>query len=275
MPELPEAETIRRELEQSVVGLRIIDVKVFEPRVLRMPAGDFERRLQGTTIVGADRRAKIIIVRLSSGDALLIHLKVTGSLLYVRAGTPAKGNVQVTFILENGFELRYRDPRLFGYLKLLSESEVSSSPELSRLGPEPLSDEFTPENFKEMIKRRSGSRIKALLLDQSFIAGIGNIYADEILFYARVHPARAAGALTNDEVARMYEGIRSILTKAIEERGSSIATYADLYGNEGNYVSFLKVYGKTGEPCPDGCPGTIIKIKVAGRGTHICPECQK
>jgi len=275
LPELPETETIRRELESAVVGQKIIDVEVLVPRVLRVPPDEFISRVKGTTITGADRRAKIIIVHLSSGEALLFHLMIAGSLLYLPSGISRKEKTQVVFKLENSYELRYRDFRLFGYIKLLEEGDVLKSPELSHLGPEPLSEEFTLDVFKEMLARRPRGNIKALLLDQSFIAGIGNIYVDEILFYGRIHPARPAGSLTDREVERIYEGMRSILTKAIEERGSSIATYVDLFGNKGNYHNFLKVYNQTGKPCPDGCAGTVIKIKVAGRGTHICPDCQK
>ncbi|HZD61034.1 MAG TPA: bifunctional DNA-formamidopyrimidine glycosylase/DNA-(apurinic or apyrimidinic site) lyase [Anaerolineae bacterium] len=275
MPELPETETIRRELGQSVVGLKIVDVEVPVSRILRMPADEFIRRVKGTVVAGANRRAKIIVLHLSSGEALLFHLMMAGSLLYMPAGIPRGKATQVIFILENGYELRYRDLRLFGYVKLLGEGDVLESPELRHLGPEPLSDEFTPTTLKEMLAKRPRGKVKALLLDQTFIAGIGNIYADEILFYAGVHPARPAGSLTNREIERIYEGVRSILAKAIEERGSSIASYVDLYGSKGNYTNFLKVYNRTGEPCPDGCTGVIVKIKVAGRGTHVCPDCQK
>lgn len=274
MPELPETETIKRELKESVVGLKIVDVKVLDPRVLSETADEFIRRVSGSDIIGADRRAKIIIIHLSSGEALLFHLKVTGSLLYMPADSP-RGKAQVVLVLQNGYELRFRDPRRFGYIKLIRGTDVFSSPELSHLGIEPLSDEFTPAVFADMLRGRPKSRIKALLVDQSFIAGIGNIYADEILFFARVHPLRQAGSLSNEDINRMYQGIRSILSKAIEERGTSIISYVDLYGNKGNYANFLKVYNQTGKPCPDGCGGTVVKTKVAGRGTHICPECQK
>lgn len=274
VPELPETETIKRELNESVAGLKLIDVEVLDPRVVRMTPDEFTRRVIGANIAGASRRAKIIIIHLSSREALLFHLKVTGSLLYMPADS-LRGSAQVIFVLENGYELRFRDPRRFGYVKLISEADVLDSPELSHLGIEPLSDEFTPAVFADMLKGRPKSRIKALLLNQSFIAGIGNIYADEILFFARVHPSREAGSLSDEDINRMYRGIRSILSKAIEERGTSIISYVDLYGDKGNYSNFLKVYNQSGKPCPDGCRGTVVKTKVAGRGTHICPDCQK
>jgi formamidopyrimidine-DNA glycosylase len=239
-----------------------------------MPAEEFERHVEGTTITGVGRRAKLLIVRLSSGDSLLFHLMIAGSIRYVPADYPDREKAQVIFSLDNGYEIRYRDPRKFGYVKLVS-GDIATAPELEHIGPEPLSSEFTIDRFKGMLKRRPNAKIKALLLDQSFIAGIGNIYADEILFHAGVLPTRPAGLLTGEETMRIYEGIRSILTKAIEEHGSSIATYVDIFGDKGNFVSFFKVYGRTGEPCVNSCPGEIKKTKVAGRGTHICPICQK
>ncbi|MCL6472626.1 MAG: bifunctional DNA-formamidopyrimidine glycosylase/DNA-(apurinic or apyrimidinic site) lyase [Firmicutes bacterium] len=275
MPELPETETIKRELEQTVIGLRITGVEVPVPMVLRVPVDEFKKQITGTIVTGAARRAKNIILHLSNNKAILFHLMISGTLLYLPADAPLKEKTQVIFRLNNGYELRYRDPRLFGYVKLLSESDISKAPELSHLGPEPLSEDFTFERFREMLKRRPRSRIKALLLDQSFIAGIGNIYADEILFYARVLPTRRAGTLTDEELKRMYEGMRSILTKAIEERGTSIISYVDLFGRKGNYKNFLKVHARAGKPCLNGCTGTVVKTEVAGRGTYYCPSCQK
>lgn len=275
MPELPETETIRRELEASVVGRRITGVEVPVERVLRMDARAFIRRVTGATITGAGRRAKIIILHLSTGDMLLFHLMMAGSMLYQPPSAPRREKTQVIFTLDNGYELRYRDFRLFGYVKLVSETDAAAGLEFARLGPEPLSDDFTFEVFSERLARRSRACIKALLLDQSFVAGIGNIYADEILFFARVHPLRRAGSLDAGETARLYEGIRAILARAIEERGSSFSLFVDLYDKPGNYHNMLKVYGQTGKSCPEGCPGVVEKIKVAGRGTHICTGCQK
>jgi len=275
LPELPETETIKRELEDTVVGLRITGVDIAVERVLRMDATEFARRVEGATITGAGRRAKIIMLHLSSGDTLLFHLMMAGSLLYRPAGIERKEKTQVVFVLDNGYELRYKDFRLFGYVKLLSGADVTQAPEFAHLGPEPLADDFTLEVFGERLARRPRACIKALLLDQSFVAGLGNIYVDEILFYARVHPLRRAGSLSAAESARMYEGIRSILTRAVAERGSSFSLFVDLFGNPGNYHNLLSVYGQTGKPCPGGCPGVVEKIKVAGRGTHICSHCQK
>jgi formamidopyrimidine-DNA glycosylase len=275
LPELPETETIKRELEDTVVGLRITAVDVPIERVLRMDATEFVRRIEGTTITGAGRRAKIIMLHLSSGETLLFHLMMAGSLLYQPVSMERKEKTQVVFVLENDYELRYKDFRLFGYVKLLARGDVAQAPEFAHLGPEPLADDFTLEVFRERLASRPRACIKALLLDQSFVAGLGNIYVDEILFYARVHPLRRAGTLTVAESARMYEGIRTILARAIAERGSSFSLFVDLFGNPGNYHNLLSVYGQTGKPCPGGCPGVVEKIKVAGRGTHICARCQK
>jgi formamidopyrimidine-DNA glycosylase len=275
MPELPEAETIRRQLEQTVVGRKIETVEVLVPRVLRTDQNTLEKELTGASIIGAARRGKNIVIQLSTGKAVLFHLMIAGSLLYKPVRSDTLRNTQVVLVLDNGYELRFRDPRKFGYVKLLDEPDVYRAPEFSHMGPEPLASEFTLDLFRKLIGERPRSRIKALLLDQSFISGIGNIYADEILFFARVHPERVAGSLTDDEIARMYKGIRSILPKAIEERGSSIASYVDLFGENGNYQSFHQVFNRAGQPCPAECGGILEKIKVAGRGTHICPNCQK
>lgn len=275
MPELPETETIKRELQNTVVGLKITGVETPVSVVVRAPLDEFKHKVVGTVITGADRRAKNIILHLSSGEALLFHLMISGTFLYLPMDAPKREKAQVIFELDNGYELRYRDPRLFGYIKLLKEGDITKSPELSHLGPEPLSGDFTLEKLKRMLRRRPRARIKALLLDQSFIAGIGNIYADEILFYARVLPTRPSGLLTDEEVKRMYEGMRKILTKAIEERGTSIISYVDLFGKKGNYTNFLKVHARAGKPCSNGCTGTVVKTEVAGRGTYYCPDCQK
>jgi formamidopyrimidine-DNA glycosylase len=275
VPELPEAETIKRQLEQTVVGHIIVRVEIPVPRVLHTDQEVLEAELAGVTIIGAARRGKNIVVQLSTGKAVLFHLMIAGSLLYKPVGSERLRNTQVVLVLDNDYELRFRDLRKFGYVKLLDEPDVLKAPEFSHMGPEPLSPEFTLDLFKELIDKRSRSKIKALLLDQSFIAGIWNIYADEILFFARVHPERAAGSLDEEEVTRIYDGIRSILPNAIEERGSSIASYVDLFGEPGKYSEFHEVFNRTGEPCPRSCGGKIEKTKVAGRGTHICSRCQK
>jgi formamidopyrimidine-DNA glycosylase len=275
MPELPEAETIRRQLERVVVGNRIESIEIPVPRVLRTDQGVLEDELVGANITRAFRRGKNVVLQLSTGKALLFHLMIAGSLLYKPVGSERLRNTQVIIVLSNGYELRFRDFRKFGYVKLLDEPDVFKAPEFSHMGPEPLSFDFTLDIFKGLIAKRPRSKIKALLLDQSFVAGIGNIYSDEILYFARVHPERIAGTLTGDEVEKIYEGIRTILPKAIEERGSSIASYVDLFGEPGNYSSFHKVFNRTGNPCPSECGGYVEKIKVAGRGTHICPRCQK
>lgn len=275
MPELPEAETIRRQLEQVVVGSRIEAIEIPVPRVLRTDEDVLKEELIGATVNGALRRGKSIVLTLSTGKAVLFHLMIAGSLLYKPIGSERLRGTQVIMVLSNGYELRFRDFRKFGYVKLLDEPDVFKAPEFSNIGPEPLSPGFTLDMFGELIKKRPRARIKALLLDQSFVAGIGNIYADEILFFAHVHPERIAVSLTDDEIAKMYKGIRAILHKAIEERGSSIANYIDLFGEPGNYSSFHKVFNRTGKSCSNDCGGFVEKIKVAGRGTHFCPRCQK
>ncbi|HEY3373759.1 MAG TPA: bifunctional DNA-formamidopyrimidine glycosylase/DNA-(apurinic or apyrimidinic site) lyase [Candidatus Aquicultor sp.] len=275
MPELPEVETIRRGLEDTVLGLKIVDVEVPVPKVLRAPPEEFIEQVKGTFIKGTGRRAKILIVYLSSDKALLFHFMMAGTLTYAPADAPGRDLAQVILTLSNGYELRYRDFRKFGYVMSVPQAGIMESPQFAHLGPEPLSDEFTLARFHEMLERRPQHKIKPLLMNQTFIAGIGNIYADETLFCARVHPERPAGTLTDEEIERMYGCIRSLLSKAIEQRGSSIANYTDAFGERGNFTNFFKVYNRTGEPCEERCGGTVVKIKVAGRGTHFCPRCQK
>lgn len=310
MPELPEAETISRQLKKKVIGLTIVDVEVLESKVIRIglsfnldeksfnnkPAfkaksklidkstdllrlsttvNTFISEIKGAKIEDVGRRGKAILIYLSNNNVLIIHLKIAGSLLYQREEEERLPKTQVVLKLNNGYELRFRDYRKFGFVKLAKVKNLSFEPELKELGAEPLDDSFTIEVFQNLLRKRLRSKIKALLLDQSFIAGIGNIYADEILFYARVMPDRLASDLKEEEVLRIHSGIKKILTKAIEERGSSIATYTDLMGSPGNFTNFLKVYGKAGKPCPNDCKGIIEKIKIAGRGTHFCRNCQK
>lgn len=274
LPELPEAETIRRGLEEVAIGLKIVNVEVPVSQVLRMPPEAFAARVTGATISKIGRRAKMVLIFLSTGETLLFHLMMSGSLLYMPADAPGREKAQVIFVLDNGHEIRYRDPRKFGYVKVLETDDISKAPELSHIGIEPLSDEFTLETFKSMLRKHPRVKVKALLLNQSFVAGIGNIYADEVLFYARVHPSRLAGTLSDEEIERLHEGIRKILAKSIELKGSTIATYSGALGERGTFPDLFKVYGRTGEPC-EGCGGTVSKIKVAGRGTHICLSCQK
>jgi formamidopyrimidine-DNA glycosylase len=201
---------------------------------------------------------------------LLIHLKMSGRLRVVQSDEPVDKHVHVVFELDNGMELRFQDVRKFGRVYLVDEvSEVTS-----RLGPEPLSDEFTLDLFRLLLERRSG-RLKSLLLNQEFLAGLGNIYADEALFAARLHPLRKADTLTPEEQEDLYHAIRTVLERAIASRGTTLTDggYTDIEGQKGAYQDRLAVYGQTGEPCPQ-CETPIQRIVLGGRSSHFCPHCQ-
>ena len=270
MPELPEVETVARDLQQSLVGRTITSVTVRWPRTIAYPAVDeFEEALVGRQVMSAGRRGKYVILGLSQGY-LLIHLKMSGRLRIVSAYEPLDKHTHTIFDLDNGRQLRFRDVRKFGRAYLVDDPvQVTAG-----LGPEPLAQELTVEDFSRLLARRSG-RLKSLLLNQAFLAGLGNIYADESLFVARLHPLRKADTLSLEEQAGLYEAIRSVLVHAIEGRGTTLPDqgYVDARGEAGAYQERMQVYGRRGEPCPL-CHTAIERIVVGGRSTHFCPQCQ-
>ena len=277
MPELPEVETIRRDLERLVVGRRIVSAKVVLSKLLRgYPEGRFKKRLIGRRLTAAGRRAKILILDLDSGDKLLVHLKMSGRFLYLPADAPTAKHTHLVFGLDNGHELRFVDMRQFGYFKLAEGGRLDDMPELKDLGPEPLAPGFSAAPFARLVESKAASRrpIKALLIDQTFLAGVGNLYADEILHAARVSPERRVSTLTTVEVDRIYAALRGILGQAIKLRGTSFDLYVDAEGRRGDYAKRLKVYGRSPGPCPR-CGSALRKTRIAGRGTHYCPQCQK
>lgn len=277
MPELPEVETVRRDLSESVTGAKITGLWTDNPKMLRgaSPA-DFEGEINGAKITSVRRRAKHLLINLSNGHTIVAHLKMTGQMLVASSSDEIERWTHAVVNLSGDRDLRFKDIRKFGYLELTDTVVIGENGEnMLNIGPEPLDRKFTKGVFDWLVKKRPHGKIKALLLDQSFIAGIGNIYADEILFFAGVRPTRRAETLTAAERDRIYNGIRKILAAAIEKRGSSINTYVDASGNKGGYVPLLKAYGREGLPClKSGC-GVIKKTKVAGRSTHYCPKCQK
>lgn len=275
MPELPEVETIRRDLSQLVVGRRIVAVDVAWPGSLRDAGSEFERRLTGAGFTGFSRRAKMLVATLDTGDRLLVHLKMSGRLVVVAAKTPRHRHTRITFQLDSGEELRFIDMRKFGYIKLIPAGEPADIPEFARLGPEPLAPEFTLAAWIDLVSSRRSSRrsIKATLLDQSFLAGLGNIYVDEILHAAGIHPARPVAGLMAADVERIYPQIRRILSDAITARGTTFSQYVDGTGRSGGFAEKLHVYGRQGGECRR-CQAEIAKTRVAGRGTHFCPGCQ-
>ncbi len=245
MPELPEVETIRYQLARKIIG----------------------KKLQGKSIVNVRRRAKILIIDFKDSSSLVFHLKLTGQLIF--NGQPSRYTRKV-FHFDDGTRLIFNNMRKFGWWK-----RVKNTTEIEKkFGPEPLSRDFTLKKFKEMLGRRTRAKIKPLLMDQQFIAGIGNIYSDEILFASGMRPRRQVKTLTREEIKRIFQKIKKILKEAVKYQGSSIQYYVDAKGQKGEYVKYHQVYGHGGEPCKK-C-GTIIKReKISGRSAHFCPTCQK
>jgi len=266
MPELPEVETIRRELEENILGKKIIEVYVNNPRVIRQPSVEkFKKGLSGVTIKNILRKGKVLILELSSNNSLIIHLKMTGQLIYPGDGKRSR----VSFRLSDGKILDFNDQRLFGELRLLSDWRNLKF--IKELGPEPF--ELTAEQFKKMLGSKK-TKIKPLLMDQTFISGIGNLYASECLFRAKIHPLRSANSLSEKEKQLLFEEIKNVLTEAIRYGGSSVDNYVRLSGEKGNYVRYHQVYDREKEPCCI-CNSPIKKIVIAGRGTYFCGRCQK
>jgi len=281
VPELPEVETVARDLAPRLVGAEISGVRSSWARTLRThEAGAFAAGVTGRTVEAVGRRGKQLVVELSGGAALTIHLKMTGQLFVVRAGVPDDPYVRLVLELAGGRELRFRDIRKFGRVGLYQRDGVSGdlvtepggAAVFARTGAEPLASDFTLRDFRRLLRGRRG-RLKPLLMDQSFLAGVGNIYADEALWAARLHPLRSARSLRPPDERRLYEHVRRVLAEAIVRRGSSIDDYTAPDG-DGSMQERLQVYQRTGRPCPR-CGRPIRRIVVGGRSTHFCSWCQR
>jgi formamidopyrimidine-DNA glycosylase len=272
MPELPEVETIRRDLAPRIVGRRVVEAWVSPdaPRLVQgETAGSFCRRLAGRTVKEVGRRGKYLLLRLDDGLTWIVHLRMTGGLIHARRGCPEDRFLRARFRLDDGSELCYVDMRKLGTMWLVEdESEV-----VGKLGPEPLGEGFGPGELRELLARRSAP-VKAVLMDQGAIAGIGNVYADEALFEARIHPRKAARRLSRRAAERLHGAIRQVLVEALGDRGSSFRDYVDAQGEQGMHQFRVKVFRRTGEPCLR-CGAAIRRIKVGGRSTHYCPRCQR
>lgn len=262
-------------MEGALKGARIKTVEVRFAGRLNVPAEVFAATVAGATFLHVGRRAKLLLINLDNGWTIVTHLKMTGRFtLAPQAAQPTK-HVHVVFGLNDGRRLFFEDVRKFGYLKLVRTSEVEEKiVSKEHYGPEPLDDSFTFEKFRMCLTSRPKKKIKPLLMDQTCIAGIGNIYADEACWHGRVRPTRPVGTLTEKELRGIYGGARKAMADALELRGSSADDYRDLYGNEGDYVPRLKVYGREGEACRR-CGGKIMKIYIGSRSAHYCPSCQK
>lgn len=266
MPELPEVETIKRELIKAVLGRTITAVIINNSKVIKEPAKEaFVNGLVNTVIKNILRKGKLLIIELSSGKSLAVHLRMTGQLIYPG---DAK-NSRVSFKLSDGQWLDFNDSRLLGELRLLNDWQELRF--IKDLGPEPF--DITEKQFKEMLDKKK-TKIKPLLMDQAFISGIGNLYAAEALFKSGIHPLRPAAALSDKEIISLFKEIKDTLTEAIQYNGSSVDRYVQLDGRAGRYVKYHKVYGRQGKPCLV-CKAPIKRISLAGRGTYFCPKCQK
>ncbi|UIO43840.1 DNA-formamidopyrimidine glycosylase [Brevibacillus brevis] len=274
MPELPEVETVVRTLRGLVMGKTIERVSVHLARIVRQPddVEAFKSLLVGQTIQDIQRRAKFIQFFLNE-DVLVSHLRMEGRYGMYQADDPVEKHTHVVFHFTDGTELRYRDVRQFGTMDLFPKGKETTVGPLAKLGVEPLDKSFTPEVLGKLLKGRS-TKIKPLLLNQECIVGLGNIYVDESLFKAGIHPEKPAGKLTDKEVIRLHESIVSTLQEAVEQGGSSIKSYVNGQGEMGMFQQSLLVYGRKDEACTK-CGAEIIRFVVGGRGTHICPNCQK
>jgi formamidopyrimidine-DNA glycosylase len=275
MPELPEVETVRARLEPRLVGRRFDHVEIFDPRLTRPedPAG-VAAELQGERVAALDRRGKYLIVRFESGRVLLIHLRMTGQLLHGNGGPPPAEDAHRRAVvrLDDGSDVIYRDIRRFGTWQLLEIEDLQ--PYLDkRIGREPLVRSFTSRRLAEALEGRRAP-LKSALLDQRRLAGVGNIYADEALWRARLHPLRPAGELNDGEIAALHRGIRAALKAGIARQGATLSNYRTPDGRRGRMQEEFRVYGREGKPC-DRCGTPIEKIRAAGRGTWYCPFCQR
>lgn len=287
MPELPEVETVRRGLSVLVIGKRIQSVSHDTPKSFPNSPAEVEQFLLGATITDIRRRAKVLLIDLSSEYTLVIHLKMTGQLVYrgeqvFGAGHPNDSLIgelpdkttRVIIEFTDGGFLYFNDQRKFGWVKLYPTVEVPNIDFMQRVGPEPLEDELTHRGFIERMRRRNGTSIKAALLDQTVIAGIGNIYADEALWGARIHPARRVSDISDKELKLLLDEIRYVLKLSIEKGGSTDRNYVNAEGKRGSYIDFARVFRREGLACPRHPDIIIEKSRVAGRGTHTCPVCQ-
>ncbi|HOS88233.1 MAG TPA: DNA-formamidopyrimidine glycosylase [Candidatus Pacearchaeota archaeon] len=290
MPELPEVETIALDLKKKVLQRTFIDLWIQDPSIIHHPSNtrDFKKQILGKTILDVQRRAKNILFFLNKDCVLLIHLKMTGHLLVgkwefknnqwvpLQKGAlqddPINKFLRIIFTLDNQEQLALSDLRRFAKLELWKKDVLFSSKKFRTLGPEPLDPNFTFNKFCQLFQKKRGC-LKLVLMDQNFIAGIGNIYASEILFEARLHPETRVEHLTLEDLKRLYGAIRNVLVKGIAARGASISDYRDIQGNKGNYQKIIQVYGREGECCPV-CGAKIKRITLGGRGTFYCPVCQ-
>ncbi|MCK9446337.1 DNA-formamidopyrimidine glycosylase [bacterium] len=289
MPELPEVETIVRDLRKEVLHRTFIDIWTDSKNMVKKETFEsLKKKIVGKEIIGARRRAKNILIDLSDNYVLLIHQKIAGHLLFGKwklekghwvsekegplLSDPINNYIHVVFVLDNGKQIALSDARKFAKVELWKKDELEASEDFLELGPEPLEVDFTFPDFKKLFEKKKG-KIKQVLMDQNFISGIGNIYASEILFKVKIHPEEEIKNLNDKDLKDIYEAMRDILAKAIELRGDSFSDFRTLYGEKGGAQDMNKVYQKDGKSCPR-CKGVIKRITQGGRGTFFCPQCQ-
>lgn len=288
MPELPEVETIKRGLGRLLLGLQVASVNFDYPKGFPNSEADIEAFLIGASVLSVRRRAKVLIIELSRGYSLVAHLKMTGQMVFRGKESFAGGHpndslvgelpdrsTRVTFSFTSGDKLFFNDQRKFGWIRLLPTSEIANIDFMKRVGPEPLEAGFTWQVLQIGLLRRKNTSIKAAILDQSVLAGVGNIYADESLWAAKIHPATLVRNVTEAKIKLLHGAIREVLELSIARGGSTDRNYVDAEGRRGSYLDFAKVFRREGQPCLRHPDTLIEKIRVAGRGTHICPKCQK
>jgi formamidopyrimidine-DNA glycosylase len=287
MPELPEVETVRTGLERLIVGHEIVEAHSDTAKSFPNAPDDIAQFVVGARVVAVRRRAKVLLVDLSTDYTLVIHLKMTGQLVFrgeqnFGAGHPNDSligklpdkSTRVYLAFRDESVLYFNDQRKFGWMKLYPTSEVPHMDFMRKVGPEPLEEAFTPEVLFERLQRRKNTSVKAALLDQTVLAGVGNIYADESLWGAKIHPATLVKNVPKEKIRTLHGELQYVLRLSIEKGGSTDRNYVNAEGKKGSYIDFARVFRREGQPCPR-CNTTIIKTRCAGRGTHLCPLCQK
>src|SRR4030042_2631541 len=272
MPELPEVETIKRDIEKNLIGKKILDVWTDSPKQVQPNIDGFKKETVGKKFKDVKRRAKILIFHLEDGTPIIAHLKLSGRLLYRNQTDKADAFTRIIIKLGEGKEIRFADLRRFGWIRLLKD-DANLKEFLDEFGIEPFTPDFTLENFKKIVSSKP-TKIKPLIMDQKQVAGVGNIYSDESLWCAKIHPERSAKSLSSDEIKKLYDCILEALKQGIADRGTSVDQYVALQGKKGKHEQNLQIFRKNGQPCPR-CGTIIKKIRVGGRGTHLCPNCQK
>jgi formamidopyrimidine-DNA glycosylase len=273
MPELPEVETIRRTLAVHITNLMIEDVTILWPRAVSgWQDKDFKDLVIGRRIIGLDRRGKYLLIRLDGDTTLIAHMRMTGRLNFYTNHKDPEKHTHIVLALECG-EVHFSDVRKFGRIQAIPTSLCMTESSLSKLGPEPLEAEFTPSVLKDRLSKKKVT-VKAALLDQHVLAGLGNIYADESLFRAGISPQRRVNTLTEEEIFKLHRAIQEVLQAGIDAQGTSFRDYRDANGEKGWFEQALQVYGRGGEPC-HFCGQTLERIRLAGRTTVYCPRCQK